>query len=141
MSMNNHSIIKIITLFFGFIFILINALFWIAKEHFLQERLSDRVERFELAHRLLHHPSGDFDSDLKQLFVALSKLPSALIQNEGKKIAQFRFAKIIEYKQRVYFIKLPPPPPPFVGGFLPPLPPPPRFDDLVLEDLKEIFYF
>lgn len=136
--MNNHSIIRIVTFFFFFIFIIINILFWIARQHFLEEQMSDRIHRFELAQRLIHHPSGNFEEELKQLFITTSKLSSTFIKNSAKELAEFPFGKIVEYKQRVYFIKLPPPPPPpFMASFLPPPPPNHHFDDLVFEDLKE----
>lgn len=135
--MNNHSIIRIITIFFIAIFFLINALFWIAQEYFSQDILSDRIHRFELAHRLLHHPNEDFNTELKQLFIASSELSFMLIQNNGKVLAESHFGKIMEYKQKVYFIESPPPPPPFMAGFLPPPKPLRKFNNLVLEDLKE----
>jgi two-component system OmpR family sensor kinase len=137
--MNNHSVIRIITLFFFFIFILINILFWIAREHFIKEQEIDRMQRFGFAMKLMLHPSGNFEEELKDLLITSSNLSLSLIQKDGKTLSELPFGKIIEYKQRVYFIKFPPPPPPqFRRNFLPPPPPPPKhFKDVVLEDVKE----
>ncbi|MGE4418258.1 MAG: ArsS family sensor histidine kinase [Sulfurimonas sp.] len=136
--MSNYSIIKIITFFFFFIFIIINTLFFIAREHFIKEQEADRMHRFGLAGRLIHRSSGNFDEELKHLLITPSNLSLSLIQKEGKKLSEFPFGKIIEYKQRVYFIKTPPPLPPLeIANLLPPPPPPKHFDNFVLEDLKK----
>lgn len=136
--MGNYSIIKIITFFFFFIFILINTLFFIAREHFVKEQEVDRMHRFGFAMKLMLRPSGNFEEELKHLFIIPSNISFLLIQKDGKTLSELPFGKIIEYKQKVYFVKTPPPPPPpFMRGDLPPPPPPPRhFDNFVLEDLK-----
>lgn len=139
--MNKHSVIRIITLFFFFIFILINILFWIAREHFLKEQEADRMYRFGFAMKLMMRPNENFDEELEHIFIARSKLSSSLIKKDGKTTAELPFGKIVEYEQRIFFIKTsPPPPPPHIkrDGFFPP--PPPRlkhFEELVLEDLKK----
>ena len=142
MSMNKHSIIRLIALFFLLIFALINGLFWIADQHFSKEEEGDRMRRFALAERLIHHPDGAFESELKQLMVAPSSLSPDLLRSHGKEIAVFPFGKMIEYRNKIYFVKSPLPkfpfnrPPPMFDHVL--LPPPPMgdFSPIVLEDLN-----
>lgn len=96
------------------------------------------MHRFGFAMKLMLHPSGDFEEELKHLIIAPSKISSKVIKKEGKTLSELPFGKIIEYKQRVYFVKAsPPPPPPFMRGELPPPPPPKYFDNFALEDLKK----
>lgn len=138
--MNNHSIIRLIVLFFLLIFTLINGLFWIAHVHFSKELEGDRMRRFTLAERLIHHRNGNFDAELKQLMIAPSSLSGDFLQFHGNTMAVFPFGKMIEYKSKVYFLKSPPPMPPFDRPppmFDPGIPPPfEQPDVIVLEDLK-----
>lgn len=142
--MNKHSILSLIALFFLLIFALINGLFWIAHEHFTKETEGDRMRRFALAERLIHHRSGNFDAELKQLMIAPSSLKSNFLQTHGKVVSVFPFGKIFSYNGKIYFLKLPPPrfpferpPAVFYAGFPPPPPPPfEHFSSIVLEDIK-----
>lgn len=140
--MNKHSILNLIALFFLLIFALINGLFGIAHVHFTKEAEGDRMRRFALAERLIHHGNGNFDAELKQLMVAPSSLSGDFLQFHGHEIAVFPFGKMIEYQGKVYFLKTPPPMPPFDrpppmfnSGFLP-APPFENFSSVVLKDLK-----
>lgn len=104
------------------------------------------MRRFALAERLIHHPLGKFDPELKQLMVQISPLSASFLQSNGKDISLFPFGKIIEYQKRIYFVKTPPPKflhkgaPPFFDQFRPPMegpfPPTKRFFNTVLEDVK-----
>lgn len=143
--MNNRSLIRLIAFFFFLIFAIINALFWIAHQHFIKEQESDRMQRFALAERLIHHPLGKFDPELKQLMVEISPLSPDFLRTNGKDLSVFPFGKIIEYQKRIYFIKTPPPKffpggrPPFFDNFPPPMGarfPPPKHFNTVLEDTK-----
>lgn len=66
MSINKHSILNLITLFFVLIFLLINGLFWIALEHFAREHEVRQHHHFHFEphdQRLLeHHPNPIFMS-------------------------------------------------------------------------------
>ena len=144
MLINNHSIIRLIIFFFLLIFALINGLFWIAQQHFSKEQIADRMQRFALADRLIHHQKGNFDSELKQLLIVPSSLSSEILRTKGESLVSFPFGRMIRYKNKIYFIKFPPPdfkfgrPPPMMGDskFLPP-PLPFPFTTIVLQDLKE----
>ena len=94
--MNNHSIIKIITFFFFFIFILINILFFIAREHFIKEQEVDRMHRFGFVLKLMLHPSGNFDEELKHLLIARSNISSSIIKKDGKTLSKLPLGKIID---------------------------------------------
>lgn len=48
--MNKHSIIRLIIIFFAFIFVIINGLFWIALEHFAREHEAQQHHRFHFEH-------------------------------------------------------------------------------------------
>jgi two-component system OmpR family sensor kinase len=97
-----------------------------------------------LAERLVHHPHENFDVELKQLMILPSSLTSSFFQSHGKEVAIFPFGKIVEYNNKIYFIKshLPMPPPferpPLMFKLSPhPLQPPfENFTPIVLEDLK-----
>jgi two-component system OmpR family sensor kinase len=142
--MNNHSLLRIITLFFLLIFLLINGLFWIANQHFTKEEEAERMRRFALADRLFHHPDGNFKTELKELMIRPSSISPALLQSKGKNISLFPFGKVIQYNNRIYFVKIPPTMllndrhPPFWNRFPPPMsmPPPEFFSNIVLEDLR-----
>ncbi|ADR33923.1 integral membrane sensor signal transduction histidine kinase [Sulfuricurvum kujiense DSM 16994] len=140
--MNNHSIIRLIILFFLLIFALINGLFWIAHNYFANEMQGDRMRRFALAERLIHHRSGDFGTELKQLMIAPSSLSPDFLRKNGITLEEFPFGRVMEHNGKIYFLKSPPPMNPFDRPplmFDPSLPPPPPFDRhdlMVLEDLK-----
>jgi len=140
--MNNHSVIRLIILFFLLIFALINGLFWIAHNYFANEMQGDRMRRFALAERLIHHRSGDFGTELKQLMIVPSSLSPDFLRNHGKILEEFPFGRMMEYKGKVYFLKSPPPmnlferPPLMFDHTMPPPPPFERHDLMVLEDLK-----
>jgi two-component system OmpR family sensor kinase len=133
--MHSHSIIRLIVLFFLLIFALINGLFWIAHVHFSKEVEGDRMRRFALAERLIHHNSGDFGAELRQLMIAPSSLTPDFLRKNGKTLEEFPFGRLMEYSGKVYFLKSPPPM--FDPSMLPPPPPFERHDTVVLEELKE----
>lgn len=140
--MNRHSILSLITLFFILIFTLINALFWVAHEHFSTQANDDRIRRFALAERLIHRPNGDFGAELRQLMIAPSSLAPDFLRSHGKHLEELPFGTLTEYERKIYFIKSPPPMRPFDHPprfFNPEFLPPPFFErhpPLVLEDLK-----
>lgn len=140
--MNNHSIIRLIILFFLLIFALINGLFWIAHVHFTNEMQGERMRRFALAERLIHHRSGDFGTELKQLMIAPSSLSPDFLRKNGITLEEFPFGRLMEHNGKVYFLKSPLPrfpfdrPPPMFDPAMPPPPPFDRHDLMVLEDLK-----
>lgn len=100
------------------------------------------MRRFSLAERLIHHPSGDFRTELNQLMIRPSTLSPTLLKSKGKNLAVFPFGSMIEYNQKVYFLKshhpfplFDRPPPPMFNV------PPMRtiddpFEEIALEDLK-----
>ncbi|MDP3465086.1 MAG: hypothetical protein Q8R86_04885, partial [Sulfuricurvum sp.] len=82
--MNKYSILRLISLFFIFIFVLINVLFWVAHQYFLTQYQEEQLRRFILADRLVHHRSGNFDHELKQLMVRVSSHSPNLLLSEGE---------------------------------------------------------
>jgi len=101
------------------------------------------MERFALAERLIHHQSGNFDSELQQLMIKTSSLSPDLLRAKGNIQMSFPFGTLIEYSNRIYFVKSPPPEFNFAQASLPPMmdkkgffPPPPPHNLIVLEDLK-----
>lgn len=144
MSINNHSIIRLIIFFFLLIFALINGLFWIAQQHFSKEQMADRMQRFALSDRLIHHQRGHFDAELKQLMIIPSSLSPEYLRSKGDLMMNFPFGSLIKYRNNVYFVKTPPrdfkfdppPPPPMMekSKFFSPLSP---RGPLVLQDLKD----
>lgn len=101
------------------------------------------MRRFALAERLIHHKSGNFDAELRQLMIAPSSLSPDFLRSHGTSVAEFPFGKMFLYNGNVYFVKsLPPrfpfpPPPPMFDHVLPPPPPMGDFSPIVLEDLKK----
>lgn len=140
MSINKHSILTLISLFFALILVLINTLFGIAHIHFEKEQIGDQIRRFDLAERLIHHQSNNFNPELSQLMITTASYSPAFIQTNAKQIVRFPFGQIFDYKGRTFFIRSHPPRPPFPLPILDfPLPPPLPYQDfnpIVLEDLK-----
>ncbi|MDD4883534.1 ArsS family sensor histidine kinase [Sulfuricurvum sp.] len=134
--MNNRSILRLITLFFIFIFILINALLWIAHQHFLKEREGEQMSRFFLAGQLIHHSNGNFTNELSTLMIRQSTLAPDLLKSKGHIQERLPFGMLIDYKDRTYFVNMPPPK--MDPRFKPRLPPPDfkRMEKIVLEDFK-----
>ena len=138
--MNNHSIIRLITLFFLLIFLLINTLFWVAHQHFSKQEELDQMRRFLLADRLFHHPNEDFSIELQQLMIRPSNQDAKKLFSHATLLFELPFGKIIKSNGHTYFINTPPPLPPFTKNMhfmLPPLPPEMKiFPSVVLEDIK-----
>lgn len=99
------------------------------------------MRRFALAERLIHHRSGNFDAELRQLMITPSSLSPDFLRSHGKNMAEFPFGQMLRYNGKVYFVKyLPPrfpfpPPPPMFDHVLPPSMG--DFSPIVLEDLKK----
>jgi two-component system OmpR family sensor kinase len=136
--MNNHSIIRLISLFFLLMFLLINTLFWAAHQHFSKQEELDEMRRFLLADRLFLHSKEDFSTELKQLMVRPSSANPQELLRKGELLIELPFGKIVKHDGDTYFIKTPPPPLDFSDHrkFMP-QPPPDRkdFRAIVLEDL------
>ncbi|MDD2267097.1 ArsS family sensor histidine kinase [Sulfuricurvum sp.] len=107
--MNKHSILRLITLFFLFIFTLINVLFWIAHQYFREQHQEEQLRRFMIAERLVHHKNGNFDRELKQLMIRVSFHSPKLILTEGETLRTYPFGKMVEYHHKHYFVTTPPP--------------------------------
>ena len=139
--MNNHSIIRLITLFFFLIFLLINTLFWVAHQHFSKQEELDEMRRFLLADRLFHHSKEDFGIELKQLMIRPSTANAENILSKGELLLELPFGKIVKLDGHTYFINMLPPPPSLDfahnGEFMP-SPPPDRkyFPLIILEDIQ-----
>ena len=139
--MNNHSIIRLITLFFFLIFLLINTLFWVAHQHFSKQEELDEMRRFLLADRLFHHSKEDFGIELKQLMIRPSTANAENILSKGELLLELPFGKIVKLDGHTYFINMLSPPPSLDfahnGEFMPP-PPPDRkyFPLIILEDIQ-----
>lgn len=138
--MNKHSILRLISLFFIFIFLLINVLFWVAHQYFLTQYQEEQLRRFMLAERLVHHRNGNFDNELKQLGIHVSSYNPKMLLSEGETVRVLPFGKMIDYHHQHFFVTIPPPKMPFdrfrEDTFKPLLPPPPReFFSVVIEDL------
>ncbi|OHD99687.1 MAG: hypothetical protein A3E21_07710 [Sulfurimonas sp. RIFCSPHIGHO2_12_FULL_36_9] len=138
--MNKHSVLTIISLFFLFIFTLINALFWVALEYTQKRHEEEQLRRFFLAERVIHERD---ETTLKHLMIRPSSMSSATLLEKGEVILELPFAKMLKYGGKSFFIHLPPPRPPF--GFKEPHPdfiPPPNFrGGEVLEDISEQDFF
>lgn len=140
MSTNNDSIIRLITLFFILLFFLINGLFWIAHQHFSKQHEMDQIRRFMLAERLMHHERHNFGTELQQLMIRPSPLSGKKVLAEGSLLIELPFGKMVEHKDRTFFVGMRPPPPP--PRFKQPewISPPPipkeGFHPRVLEDIQ-----
>lgn len=137
--MNKYSILRLISLFFIFIFVLINVLFWVAHQYFLTQYQEEQLRRFMLADRLVHHRSGNFDHELKQLMIRVSSHSPNLLLSEGETIRVLPFGKMIDYHHHNYFVTTPPPKMPFErfreDTLKPPFMPHREFFSIVIEDL------
>jgi len=142
LSINKHSIIRLITLFFILIFTLINGLFWIAHQHFSKQQEIEQIRRFLLADRLFffEHNQRDFSPELAQLMIQPSTLSSKKLLSQGSTIITLPFGKMIEMNGHTFFVKLQPPPPPHLFNKFEFRPPPPpeinHFHTMVLEDIQ-----
>ncbi|MDP3587678.1 MAG: ArsS family sensor histidine kinase [Sulfuricurvum sp.] len=142
MLTNKHSIIRLITLFFILIFILINGLFWIAHEHFSKQQEVEQIRRFLLADRLFffEHNQRDLSPELAQLMIQPSTLSSKKLLSQGSTIITLPFGKMIEMNGHTFFVKLRPPPPPHPFNKFEFRPPPPaemnHFHSMVFEDIQ-----
>ncbi|MDD2356609.1 MAG: ArsS family sensor histidine kinase [Thiovulaceae bacterium] len=136
--MNNHSIIRLVSIFFLLIFLLINTLFWTAHQHFSKQEELDQVRRFLLAERLFHHTQDDFSIELKQLMIRPSTANAKELLSHGELLLELPFGKIVKLDKHTYFINTPPPPPPFIKEmrFMPPPPFRKAFPSIVLEDIQ-----
>ncbi|MGB3961257.1 MAG: ArsS family sensor histidine kinase [Sulfurimonas sp.] len=110
--MNKHSIFFLISLFFLFIFITINALFFFAHQYFLKERQSDQIQRFLLADKLLHHPDKDFLSEVKDLMIQITDTKHEELLLHATMVKKISFGTLFHYKGSAFFIATKPPPPP-----------------------------
>jgi two-component system OmpR family sensor kinase len=138
--MNKHSILRLISLFFVFIFALINVLFWIAHQYFLEQIQEEQLRRFLLAEGLIHLRSGNFDHELKQLMIRVTTRNPKLLLREGITVRTLPFGKMIDYQHKHYFVTFPPPKMLFdqmshEHKFEPHLPPHREFNQVVIEDL------
>lgn len=107
--MNKHSILRLISLFFLFIFALINALFWIAHQYYVEQIQEEQLRRFMLADKLIHLKSGNFDHELKQIMIHVSFHSPKLILSEGEIVRTLPFGKMVDYNHKHYFVTTPPP--------------------------------
>ncbi|MCX6076515.1 MAG: ArsS family sensor histidine kinase [Campylobacterales bacterium] len=136
--MNKHSIIRLITLFFILIFLLINGLFWLTQQHFSKQHEVEQIRRFLLADKLFHHNQNDFSVELEQLLIRHSAIPAKKILSEGKTIIELPFGKIIKFDSHTFFVNIPPPSDSHKEREF--MPPPPhdikQFTSFVLEDIQ-----
>jgi len=136
LSINKHSILSAISLFFFLIFTLINALFWVAFEYTKKSSEEECLRRFFLAQKVIRERD---EATLKHLMIRRSLVSSATLLEKGKIIIELPFAKMLKYDGKTFFIRLPPPKPPF--GFKEPhhnfVPPPDFRETEVLEDILE----
>ncbi len=140
MSINKHSILRLITLFFILIFTLINGLFCIAHQHFSKQQEVEQIRRFLLADRLFFfgHNQHDLSPELAQLMIQPSTLSSKKLLSQGSTIITLPFGKMIEMNGHTFFVKLLPPPPPHHFDKFAFRPPPEmnHFQSMVLEDIQ-----
>jgi len=138
--MNKHSIIRLITLFFVFIFLLINGLFYKVHTHFDKKQEMEQIRRFLIADRLLHEHTQDFSVELKQLMIRPVQLSKMNILSHGRTLLEFPFGKIVEFNTHTYFLKDSPPKPPMDFNNLGFVPPPHENEEFfrthVLEDIQ-----
>lgn len=138
--MNKHSIIRLISSFFLFIFILINILFWITHEDIYQKQEIEQLRRFMLADRLLHNHSQDFSFELKQLMIQASPLSPQTVLAKGNILMELPFGKMVRFQKQTYFVKEKPHAPPEDFKHFDFLPPPLPHDSLhvaVLQDIQK----
>lgn len=140
MSINKNSILTAITLFFLFIFTLINALFFVALEYTKKRHEEEQLSRFFLAMKLKHERDR---MTMQHLMIQPSLMSPATLLEKGELIVELPFAKMLKYGEKTFFIHLPPPKPPFGfkelrHDFIPP----PNFGGgEVLEDISKQDYF
>ena len=133
--MNKHSIIRLISLFFILIFVLINGLFSIAHQHFSQQHEEEQMRRFLLGDRLFHPNQKDFSIELEQLMITRSIVSVEKIISEGRTLIELPFGKMIQFEGRTFFVNMRPPPPPY-SEFMPP--PPHEMEDFHFFALEDI---
>jgi two-component system OmpR family sensor kinase len=129
--MNNHSIIKLISLFFLAVFIVVNSLFYTANLHFSKQEEIDEVRRFMLADKLFHYPKADFSKELEELMIKPSTVDRQTLLGDGQLVFELPFGKIMRMDGIDYFVNTPPPPHDYflnknISFFPPPPPPPPH---------------
>ncbi|MFA6143879.1 MAG: ArsS family sensor histidine kinase [Sulfurimonas sp.] len=137
--MNKHSLLRLITLFFSIIFILINILFGIAHQHFSKQHELEQMDRFLIADRLFHHHHADVSIELEHLRIRPSSLAVKKLLSKGTITMDLPFGTMIEYEDHTYFVnRRPPPPPKFAEEFVFRPPPPNRhfFERVVFEDIQ-----
>ncbi|MFA6195572.1 MAG: ArsS family sensor histidine kinase [Sulfurimonas sp.] len=138
--MNKHSIIRLISLFFVLIFVLINGLFSIAHQHFSKQHEEEQMRRFLLGDRLFHPNQKDFSIELEQLMITRSIVPVEKIISEGRTLIELPFGKMVQFEGRTFFVNMRPPPPPYSSErpeFMPP-PPPHQMEDFHFFALEDI---
>ncbi|MCX6072736.1 MAG: ArsS family sensor histidine kinase [Campylobacterales bacterium] len=109
--MNKHSLLRLITLFFSIIFILINILFGIAYQHFSKQHELEQMDRFLMADRLFHHHHADVSIELEHLRIRPASLAVKKLLSKGTITMDLPFGTMIEYADHTYFVNRRPPPP------------------------------
>lgn len=134
--MNKNSLLKLISLFFVFIFLLINALFLVMQESLSVMEQKEQLRRFFTAQRLLHEKKEVFQELMIEPVTDIAQ--EELLKN-GTILSELPFVKMILYKERTFFLSVPPPPPPphieqlFFASKL--MPPKEMFAHKILEDI------
>ena len=134
MSISKNSILKLISIFFLSVFILINALFWMTQEYLSTMKQKEQLRRFFIAERLVRE-GGD---EIEHLMIrSVTDITQEELLKNGKVLTELPFAKMVLYKNRTIFVRTPPPPHP-KAFFSPHPPPPPKdiFTHIALEDVE-----
>lgn len=107
--MNKNSLLKLISLFFVFVFLLINALFFVMQESLFAMEQKEQMRRFFTAQRLLHEQKEVFQ---ELMIEPVTDIAQEELLKSGTILLELPFVKMILYKKRTFFLSVPPPPPP-----------------------------
>ncbi|MEK6659353.1 MAG: ArsS family sensor histidine kinase [Campylobacterota bacterium] len=134
MSISKNSILKLISIFFLSIFILINALFWMTQEYLSTMEQKEQLRRFFIAERLVRDGGGEIE---RIMIKSVTDITQEELLKNGRVLTELPFAKMVLYKNRTIFVRTPPPPHP-KAFFSPHPPPPPKdiFTHMALEDIE-----
>lgn len=133
MSINRHSILFLVSLFFSTIFIVINILLFLGFKYIQKEWHQEQFRQFLLAHKIMHNEES---VAIEHLLIKKSSISSKTLLKEGKVVDELPFAKMISLDGELYFIHIPPPPL-YYKGILHMPPPPYAFRDEVLQSSKK----
>lgn len=108
MSINKHSIIFAVSLFFSVIFLIINLLFWFSFQYIQKENQQESLRRFLLADKIMRHEKS---ATLEHIMIQKSSISPQILLTKGRVVDELPFAKMVLFDGELYFLHTPPPVP------------------------------